>query len=312
MKKIKQTQIESQQNGTVYQKKRFRITADDLNGYAFIAIALVAIAVFTIYPLISASITSFQDYKPFGSEFIGWQNYINTLQKDLFWKSLKNTVVYTAATVPASICISFTISVMIMSFKKKTQTIYKALFYLPAVTSAVVASLVWIWIYDSSDVGLLNQLMAFFGLEPQRWLTSSKTAMFSLILMALVSGQGTNIIIYIAALLGIDNTYYEAAEIDGANFLQKIFYIVIPQVKPTTLFLVITGIINSFQVFINAYLMTGGGPDNNTMMIGYLIFKNAFEYGEYGLACAQAIILTIIIAALTALLYKVSGSDVEY
>ena len=128
--------------------------------------------------------------------------------------------------------------------------------------------------------------------------------MLSLILMALLSSHGSNIIIYMAALHGIDNTYYEAAEIDGATFLQKVRYVVFPLCKPTTLFLLVTGIIGSFQVFMNAYMMTGGGPDNNT--------NNAFTYGKYGLACAQAIILALVIGLLTMLQFKFMGDDVEY
>jgi multiple sugar transport system permease protein len=131
-------------------------------------------------------------------------------------------------------------------------------------------------------------------------------------LMALLSGQGQNIIIYTAALLGIDNSYFEAAELDGASFMQKVRFIVFPLVKPTTLFLFVTGVIGSFQVFMNAYMMTGGGPDNNTTMIGLLIFNNAFKYNKYGLACAQAIILTIIIAIISFFQFKLAGSDVEY
>ena len=136
--------------------------------------------------------------------------------------------------------------------------------------------------------------------------------MLSLMLMALLSGQGTNIIIYIAALLGIDNSYFEAAELDGATFFQKIRYIVFPLVKPTTLFLLVTGVIGSFQVFQNAFLMTGGGPDNSTTMIGLLIYKNAFEYSKFGLACAQAILLAIVIALISMLQFKLMGVDVEY
>ena len=154
--------------------------------------------------------------------------------------------------------------------------------------------------------------MKFLHLPMQNWLASSKTAMLSLIIMSLLNGQGSSIIIYIAALLGIDTSYFEAADIDGASFLQKVRYIVLPLCKPTTLFLLVTGIINSFQVFQNAYMMTGGGPDNNTTMIGLLIFNNAFVYGKYGLACAQGVLLTIIIAGLTAIQFRVAGDDVEY
>lgn len=293
-------------------KRRFRLTSEDWNGYLFISVAMIVFSVFTIYPLISAVITSFQDYKPFGSEWVGLENYKDAVTNKLFWKSIRNTLVYTVFTVPLSLIIAFVVAVMIMPFPKKTQSVFKSLYYIPAVASAVATSMVWTWLYDSSNAGLFNQLLTSLGLPAQQWLTSSKTAMFSLVLMALLGGHGSNIIIYIAALMGIDNSYFEAAELDGATFMQKIRYIVIPLCKPTTLFLLITGVIGSLQVFINAYMMTGGGPDNNTTMIGLLIFNNAFKYGKYGLACAEAVILALLIAALTALQFKVSGNDVEY
>lgn len=293
-------------------KKPFRFTMDDLNGYMFIGVAIIIFAFFTIYPVISAILTSFQNYKPFGSEWVAFDNYKATFTNDLFWKSLKNTAIYTVVTVPCSLFIAFVVAVLIMPFKKKTQSLFKSMYYIPAVASGVAMSVVWLWIYDSSPSGLFNQVLTFFNIPTQNWLASSKTAMLALIIMSLLSGHGSNIIIYIAALLGIDNTYFEAAEIDGASFMQKVRYIVFPLCKPTTLFLLITGIINSFQVFMNAYMMTGGGPDNNTTMIGLLIFNNAFKYGKYGLACAQAILLAIVIAGLTAVQFKVAGDDVEY
>ncbi len=295
-----------------HKQKRFRITSDDRWGYAFIFFAMVIFLVFTIYPVISAIKTSFLDYKPFGSEYVGWENYADTFHNKLFFKAVKNTVIYTAIVVPATIAITFTLSVMMMAFSKKIQTVFKGIYYLPGIASGVALSVVWLWLYDSSPSGLFNEIMTFLHIPTQNWLNSSKTAMGSLIFMAMVSSHGTNIIIYIAALLGIDKSNFEAAEIDGANFLQKIRYIVIPLVKSTTLFLFITGIINSFQVFMNAYMMTGGGPDNNTTMIGLLIFNNAFTRSEFGLACAQAIIMAIIIAAISFVQFKVMGEDIEY
>lgn len=286
--------------------------ADNISGFLFIGVAMIIFALFTLYPVISAVITSLQKYKPFGSEWIGLQNYVEAMKSSLFWKSIKNTVVYTVAVVPLSLLISFAISIMIIPFTKKLQSVFKALYYLPAIASGVAIAVVWLWLYDSSPSGIFNRILHLFGLESQNWLSSSSTAMLSLILMALLSSHGSNIIIYIAALLGIDNTYYEAAEIDGATFMQKVVYIVFPLCKPTTLFLLVTGIIGSFQVFMNAYMMTGGGPDNNTTMIGLLIFNNAFTYGKYGLACAQAIVLAIVIGLLTILQFKVMGDDVEY
>ena len=298
------------QPGTL-RKKRF-FTEDDLWGYAFVAVAVLLFCFFTIYPLFSAVATSFENYKPFGSEFVGWKNYLDTFKNELFWKAIRNTLLYTVVVVPLSLLISFSVAIMIMPFRKKVQSMFKAMYYLPAVASGIALSVVWLWIYDSSPTGLLNQLLTVLNLPTQNWLGSSKTSMLSLIIMALLSGQGQSIVIYTAALLGIDNTYFEAAELDGATFFKKIRYIVIPMVKPTTLFLLVTNIIGSFQVFMNAYMMTGGGPDNATTMIGLLIFNNAFKYNKYGLACAQAVLLTIIIGAISFVQFKVAGSDVEY
>ena len=296
----------------VQRKRRFRLTDDDLWGYAFILVSMIAFGVFTLYPVISAVETSFLKYKPFGSEFIGLKNYQDTFSSSLFYKTVLNTLEYTVVVVPLSLLMAFAISIMILPFSKKTQSVFKSMYYLPGIASGVALSVVWLWIYDSSPTGLMNQVFTFLRLPTQNWLSSSKTSMISLMFMALMSGQGSNIIIYIAALLGIDNSYFEAAELDGATFMQKVRYIVFPLVKPTTLFLLVTGIIGSFQVFQNAFLMTGGGPDNSTTMIGLLIYKNAFEYSKFGLACAQAILLAIVIALISMLQFKLMGVDVEY
>ena len=296
----------------VQRKRRFRLTDDDLWGYAFILVSMIAFGVFTLYPVISAVETSFLKYKPFGSEFIGLKNYQETFSSSLFYKTVLNTLEYTVVVVPLSLLMAFAISIMILPFSKKTQSVFKSMYYLPGIASGVALSVVWLWIYDSSPTGLMNQVFTFLRLPTQNWLSSSKTSMISLMFMALMSGQGSNIIIYIAALLGIDNSYFEAAELDGATFMQKVRYIVFPLVKPTTLFLLVTGVIGSFQVFMNAFMMTGGGPDNSTTMIGLLIYKNAFEYSKYGLACAQAILLAIVIAIISLAQFKMMGVDVEY
>ncbi len=293
-------------------RRRFRLTDDDLWGYAFILVSMIAFGVFTLYPVISAVETSFLKYKPFGSEFIGLKNYQDTFSSSLFYKTVLNTLEYTVVVVPLSLLMAFAISIMILPFSKKTQSVFKSMYYLPGIASGVALSVVWLWIYDSSPTGLMNQVFTFLHLPTQNWLSSSKTSMISLMFMALMSGQGSNIIIYIAALLGIDNSYFEAAELDGASFMQKVRYIVFPLVKPTTLFLLVTGVIGSFQVFMNAFMMTGGGPDNSTTMIGLLIYKNAFEYSKYGLACAQAILLAIVIAIISLAQFKMMGVDVEY
>lgn len=292
--------------------KRTKIRGEATWGYAFIAVALVAFAMFTAYPVVSAFIISFQKYKPIGSTYVGFDNYINTLKDALFWKALGNTLIYTLLTVPVNLLLSMSLAILILPFRKKTQSFFKAVYYLPVVASGVALSVVWLWIFDPLQGGILNQVVRFFGLSNQNWLGSSATAMFSLVLMSWLSSHGTSIIIYLAGLLGIDEAYYEAAELDGANFLQKLWHIVVPCLKPATLFLLVTGIIGSFQVFQNAYLMTGGGPNNSTTMVGLLIFNNAFTFFDFGKAAAQSLLLALIIALISLLQFKFAGKDVEF
>jgi multiple sugar transport system permease protein len=292
--------------------KRRLLHGDTAWAYAFIAIALLVYAMFTAYPVVSAFMISFQEYKPLGSTYVGFENYVNSFGDSLFWKSIRNTIVYTLLTVPVSLLLSFAVAILIWPFKKRLQTAFKAVYYLPAVASGVAMSVVWLWIYDPLPSGLMNRLLDVFGIGNQNWLGSSATAMFSLVLMAWLSSHGTSIIIYLAALLGIDNSYYEAADLDGASFFQKLWHIVVPFLRPTTLFLLVTGVIGSFQVFQNAYLMTGGGPDNATTMVGLLIFNNAFKYFEYGEAAAQSLVLALIIAVISYFQFRFLGKDVEY
>lgn len=285
---------------------------DNLWGYLFIAVAVLVFCAFTVYPVLSACVISLQKYNPIVSKWVGLSNFKALLHDELFFKSIRNTVLYTLGTVPVNLALAFVLAILIFPFKRRMQTTFKAIYYLPAVASGVSLSVVWLWIYSALPSGLFNRMLGVFGMPAQNWLGQSKTAMFSLILMSWLSSHGANVIIYIAALLGISKDYFEAAALDGATFFQKLWYIVLPTVKPTTLFLLVTGIIRSFQVFMNAYLMTGGGPDNNTTMVGLLIFNNAFKYSEFGRACAQAIVLAVIIAVISLLQFKLMGDDVEY
>ena len=145
--------------------------------YVFILVPLCTFIIFTLYPVVSAAITSFQKYRPLGSEWVGLDNYISTFKNQLFYKSLKNTFVYTIITVPISMLLSFTISILILPFKKRVQSVFKAAFYLPAIASGVALSFVWKWIYDPLPSGLLNSVLRMVGIENQNWIGSGSTAM---------------------------------------------------------------------------------------------------------------------------------------
>ena len=302
------------QNGTVIQKvkKEFRINDEYMWGYIFIGVPILVFLVFTVYPLISAFVISFQKFKPLGSEWIGLDNYKALLTDTLFAKSIVNTVIYTIGAVPVNLFISFFIALLMFPLKSRLQTMFKAIYYLPAVASGVTMSIVWLWIFEPLPSGLLNSLLSIIGAENQNWLGSTKTAMFSLLLMTWLGNHGKSIIIYLAAMGGIPDSLFEVADIEGASFFKKVRYILIPLLKPTTLFLTVTGVIVSFQVFMNAYLMTSGGPDNATTMIGLLIFQNAFTYFNFGAASAQALVLTVIVVFISVIQFKYFGDDVEY
>ncbi|MFD0868044.1 sn-glycerol-3-phosphate transport system permease protein ugpA [Chlamydia abortus] len=280
--------------------------------YIFIALPFLLFLVFTVYPLITAFVMSFQEYGVMQSTFIGLDNYKYLLNNDIFWKAMGNTTIYTLGTVPVNILISFFLSLMIFPLNKRSQTFFKASFYLPAVTSGITMSLIWLWMFDPTRSGLMNIILSWFGIGQQMWLASSDSALFSLMLMTYIGGHGGGVILYLAAMGGIPRSLYEAAEIDAAGWWSKMKNITWPLLKPTTLYMLITGVIGSFQVFEATYVMTQGGPNFATTTIAYLIYQHAFEYYQFGLAAAEAFILGIVIIVISVLQFKYMSSDVEY
>lgn len=280
--------------------------------YLFIAVPVLLFLVFTFYPLVSAFLMSFQNYHVLNSTWVGLDNYKYVLTNEIFWKAMRNTAIYTFGTVPINIGIALFLSVIIFPLNTSAQTFFKASFYLPAVTSGITMSLIWLWMFDPTQAGLFNAILAFFGFDQQMWLASTQTALFSLMLMTYIGGGGAGIILYLAAMGGIPKSLYEAAEIDAASSWSKFKNITWPLLKPTTLYLLIMGIIGSFQVFEATYVMTQGGPYFATTTIAYLIYQHAFEYYQFGLASAEAFILGIVIVLVSIIQFKLMSQDVEY
>jgi multiple sugar transport system permease protein len=280
--------------------------------YLFIAVPVLLFLVFTLYPVASAFLMSFQKYNVLKSKWVGFDNYIYMFKDDVFWKSIKNTVLFTIGTVPVNIVITFGLSFLIFQMKRRMQTFFKAVLYLPTVASGVTLSLVWLAIFDPTAVGLLNRTIGLFGLEPVIWLGKSGTALPSLMLMSWLSSHGSGIILYMAAMGGIPKSLYEAADIDHASGWTKFTRITWPLLKPTTLYLLVTGVITSFQVFISVYLMTQGGPNFATTTIAYLIYQTAFNFYDFGLASAQSFVLAGLIVLVAVVQFKYFSSDIEY
>lgn len=280
--------------------------------YLFILAPVLLFLVFTLYPVLSALVMSFQKYNIMNSTWVGLDNYERLVKDDTFWKSIRNTIIFTVGTVPVNILITFVLSYFIFQMKSKWQTFFKATLYLPAVASGVTISIVWLAIFDPTDSGLLNRFLSLLGLDPVIWLGQSGTALFSLILMNWLGSHGAGIILYLAAMGGIPKSLYEAADIDHASGWTQFSKITWPLLKPTTLYLLVTGVITSFQVFISVYLMTQGGPNFATTTIAYLIYETAFKFYEFGLASAQSFVLAVIIIVISVIQFKYFSSDIEY
>ena len=285
---------------------------DYLWGYLFVLPAVAAFAIFWLYPLAWAFVLGFQKFDIWQSRWVGLRNYQYVLQDPIYRKAFVNTVVYTLATVPTGIVISLLLALGIYRLSSSAmQNFYKAAFYLPTQIGGIILALVWVWIFNPRW-GLITWLAGTLGLPVRFWLNDPATAMPSLIAINLVSGHGAGVILYLAALGGIPRSLYEAADIDAASRWSKFRNVTWPLLKPTTLYVLILGIIGSFQVFGLIYVMTQGGPNFATITLYYYTYTTFFQQAQFGLAAAQAFVLSAIIIVLSVIQYRIFSTDVEY
>ncbi len=242
--------------------------------------------------------------------FTGLDNYKKLFTEDpLFWQSLFNTM-YAAIGIPIGIGLSLLIA---MGLSKNIKGIYffRTAFFLPSICSIVALTLMWKWIFNA-DYGVLNNILGFFHINGPNWLGSSTWAMPALIIQGVWGGLGTGMILYIAALKNVPRTFYEAADIDGANNWDKFWHITLPAISPTTFYLAITAVIGAMQAFVPYMLMTNGGPDYSTTTIVLYLYNNAFKYMNMGYASAMAWLLFIVIMAMTIINFIVLSKWVHY
>ena len=294
--------------------KKHRMTRrermDVVGFFAFASPWIIGFILFMLIPMgtsLYISLTSWNLLKP--PKYIGLENFQTLFNDPLFYKSLGITLRYTLMAVPANIVLSVLIS-LVLNKNLPGMSVFRTIFYLPSIISGVVIALVWLWMFQP-DFGILNNLLSYIGIKGPMWVYSEEWALPSLVLMSLWN-LGTNIVLYLAALQGIPTEQYEAAAMDGANGFDKFWNITIPGISPTLLFTILTGVIGAMQTFTQAYVMTGGGPNQATTFYAYYIYSNAFKYHKMGLASAAAWIMFFIIAALTLLILKSSAGKVYY
>jgi len=280
-------------------------------GYLFVLPHFTLFAIFFLIPVAWGMYLSFFDYNVFSQRFIGFDNYRYIFSDWLFRKALGNTFIYTFGVVPLWLGKALLITVLIYPLRKPLQTFYKGIFYLPHVTSSVIISMIWLWVFNPS-FGLLNYAIRSLGFDPVVWLGNTATAMPSLIMMQVIMGGGSTIVLLSAAMASIPEYYFEAARIEGAGPWKVFSKITVPLLKPTILYAMVMGTIANFQTFSNIYIMTQGGPQFSTTTIAYLVYNTAFRYYDLGLASAMSMVMFGILVALGVLQFKWLGANVEY
>ena len=279
-------------------------------GYLFASPWILGFLVFGGGPIVFSLVMSFCEYDVLSPpKFVGFDNYITMFTDDpTFGLSLWNTLYY-ALSVPLGMALSLGIA-MLLNYEIKGMAVYRTFFYLPAIMPAVAASLLWIWIFNPEQ-GILNNLLAHIGIVGPKWLQNEHWSKPALIVMSLW-GAGGGMIVWLAGLKGIPAHLYEAAELDGAGCFRQFYNITLPMLSPYILFNMIMGLIGSFQVFTQAYIMTRGGPIDSTLFYAYALFNNAFKFMRMGYASAMAWVLFAIVLALTVLNLWLSKRWVHY
>ena len=274
--------------------------------WAFLAPALIVIAVFFVIPVAASLLLSFTDFDiyavadPRHLRFVGLANYAHLLDERRFWTALGNTLYFVAVGGPLSVAVSLGAALLLDARCTRLKPLFRTIFFLPVVTTLVAVAVVWRYLYHPR-YGLLNQLLAPLGLGPIDWLGDRRWAMPAIIVLAVWKNFGFNMVIFVAGLQSIPERLYEAARLDGARAWQEFRYVTLPMLAPTFLFVAIITMIGYFQLFAEPYVMTQGGPSDGTLSIVLLMYEEAFRWWNMGYGAAIAFVLFAIILAVTLL-----------
>ncbi|MEA3336141.1 MAG: sugar ABC transporter permease [Chloroflexota bacterium] len=247
-----------------------------------------------------------------GSEFVGLQQYAEVLNDKLFWVSMKNTFVLALLSVPLTMALAILAAVLFHSASNfPFRNLFRAIYFLPVITSAVAVGFVWSWIFQP-DIGLLNALLEALGIKGQMWLSSPSQALPSLAIMNIWMRLGFDMIIFWAGLQGIPSVYYDAAKVDGAGAVARFRHITFPLLNPQIVLVAVIEIINALKVFDLVFIATSGGPVNSTRVVVLHIYDLAFSWNKMGEASAVAICLFVIVIIVTVAQWKLLSRRVEY
>jgi len=297
---------------------KFKLTQpqrEEIMAYILISPWIIGFLWFTLGPMLTSLGLSFTETDLFTSEFVGFANYERLLSTDvtrsLFWKSLYNTAYYVFLSIPLTMIVGFVIA-LLLNQNIRGQSVYRILYYLPSVIPGIASALLWLWLFNP-EFGIINWLLSLVGIAGPRWLYDTETAKLALVIMSLWTAGG-NMLVFLAGLQGIPTQLYEAATIDGANAWRRFIHITLPMISPTLFFVLVTNIIQSFQIFTTVYVVSDGqgGPANSTMMYVLWLYLLAFRQFRMGFASALAWVFFIIIMLFTVLIFRSSSAWVYY
>lgn len=277
--------------------------------YTLLAPTILTLILLFVLPLIILLVLSVNDFRVTRGvlDFNGLDNFVYLLKADKFWKAMRNTVTFAVIKLGLDVCLALGIALLLDSkiwFRKFMRTVY----FSPVVVPVVACSLIWLWFYDP-NLGPLNQILGWLGMEPLQWLYAEETAMASVIAFSVWHGLGYNVMLLLSGLQSVSGEYLEAAKLDGASDMQVVWHIKLPLLMPIISFVISMGIINAFKAFSEVNVMTPeGGPNYSTAMMVNYIHELAFGNGRFGRGAACSIILFCVIYALTALKDKIGGS----
>ena len=280
-------------------------------GWLFAAPALVHLAAFALFPIGYALYVSFFRVRLIqpGATFVGFRNYALTFAEPPFWNALWNSTRYALVAVPRGMAVALAVAVLV-SQKIRGMAFFRTLYYIPAISSGVAVSMLWIYVF-LPETGLINTMLAAFGIRGVDFLNQPAWAMWALAFMSVWVGLGPRMILFLAGILGISPTLYEAASLDGATGWRSFWRVTLPMLAPTTLFVAVTSTISAMQVFTPVYTMTKGGPQDTTDVIGYHIYTEAWVNFNTGLASAKSFVLFALVAVLSIAQFRLMRGSSE-
>lgn len=280
-------------------------------GYLFLAPVLFGLLVFTFFPILASFGLSVTKYNIIDTPvWVGLRNYIGLFNDPLFWKSIFNTVRYMLMAIPLEMGLSLLFA-LLLNKGMKGLPFFRTVFFAPSVCSIVAMAMVWRQIFDYK-LGLLNSIVGFLGGSQIPWLMLPATAMPAVVIMSVWQGVGYSMLLWLGALQGVPQTYYDAVVVDGAGPWAKFRYVTWPLITPTAFFMLIIDIIASFQVFQQTFVLTGGGPRQSTYTLILFIYEKAFRNFLFGDASAAAYVLFFIMLALTVIQFRLQKEWVNY